>query len=145
METGLRSLSQLPRFGVICHEHLRSTLAELGSDDALHNAPLLSRIREIEDRLDAEAPSASESAKSERRSDKKQNRWAAALLGFLESLLDAGDAIKRRREANRIYRDLVAERVSSRAAVAMLQALTKRQKGGWLEKSLARRGSNGDA
>jgi len=145
MEAGLRSLSQLPRFGVICHEHLRSTLAELGSDDALHNAPLLSRIREIEDRLDAEAPSTSESAKSERRSDKKRNRWVAALLGFLESLLDAGDAIKRRREANRIYRDLVAERVSSRAAVAMLQALTKRQKGGWLEKSLARRGSSGDA
>jgi len=145
MEAGLRSLSQLPRFGVICHEHLRSTLAELGSDDALHNAPLLSRIREIEDRLDAEAPSTSESAKSERRSDKKRNRWVAALLGFLESLLDAGDAIKRRREANRIYRDLVAERVSSRAAVAMLQALTKRQKGGWLEKSLARRGSGGDA
>lgn len=145
METGLRSLAQLSRFGVICHEHLRSTLAKLGADDALHNAPLQSRIREIEDRLDAEAPSASESAKSERRSDKKQSRWVAALVGFLESLLDAGDAIKRRREANRIYRDLVAERVSSRAAVAMLQALTKRQKGGWLEKSLARRGSNGDA
>jgi poly-gamma-glutamate synthase PgsB/CapB len=142
IETGLRSLSQLPRFGVICHEHLRSTLAALGSDDALHNAPLLSRIREIEDRLDAEVRSATGSAKLERRSDKKQNRWVAALLGFLESLLDAGDAIKRRREANRIYRDLVAERVSSRAAVAMLQALTKRQKGGWLEKSLARRGSS---
>ena len=66
-------------------------------------------------------------------------------LSGLESFLDAGDAIKRRREANRIYRDLMAERVSSRAAVAMLQALTKRQKGGWLEKSFARKGSNRDA
>jgi hypothetical protein len=46
---------------------------------------------------------------------------------------------------DQIYRDLMAERVSSRAAVAMLQALTKRQKGGWLEKSIAQRGSNGDA
>jgi len=46
---------------------------------------------------------------------------------------------------DRIYRDLIDERVSSRAAVAMLQALTKRQKGGWLEKSIARRESNGDA
>jgi poly-gamma-glutamate synthase PgsB/CapB len=145
MEIGLRALAQLPRFGVICHEHLRSTLARLTSDDTLHDAPLQSRIREIEDRLDAESPSEPESAKSERPSDKKRNRWFAALLAFLESFLDAGDAIKRRREANRIYRDLMAERVSSRAAVAMLQALTKRQKGGWLEKSITRRGSNGDA
>jgi len=145
LETGLRSLAQLPRFGVICHEHLRTTLAELESNDSLHNAPLQSRIREIEDRLNAESPSESDSAKSERRSDKKQNRWLTALLGFLESFLDAGDAIKRRREADRIYRDLMAERVSSRAAVAMLQALTKRQKGGWLEKSLAQRGSNRNA
>lgn len=145
LESGLRSLAQLPRFGVICHEHLRSALAELESNDALHNAPLQSRIREIEDRLNAESPSEAESVKSERRSDKKQGRWIGALLGHLEGFLDAGDAIKRRREADRIYRDLMAERVSSRAAVAMLQALTKRQKGGWLEKSLARRGSNRDA
>jgi len=137
MESGLRSLAQLPRFGVICHEHLRSTLSTLRSNDALHNAPLQSRIREIEERLDAE----SSSQTSERRSDKRQNPWVTVLLRLLEGLLDAGDAIKRRREADRIYRDLVAERVSSRAAVAMLQALTKRQKGGWLEKSFARKGS----
>jgi poly-gamma-glutamate synthase PgsB/CapB len=145
LETGLRSLAQLPQFGVICHEHLRAALAELESNDSLHNAPLQSRIREIEDRLNAESPCEIESVKSERRPDEKRSRWVAALLGHLESFLDAGDAIKRRREANRIYRDLMAERVSSRAAVAMLQALTKRQKGGWLEKSFARKGSNRDA
>jgi poly-gamma-glutamate synthase PgsB/CapB len=148
LETGLRSLAQLPQFGVICHERLRAALAELESNDSLHNAPLQSRIREIEDRLNAESPceiESAESVKSERRSDKKQSRWVPALLGHLESFLDAGDAIKRRREANRIYRDLMAERVSSRAAVAMLQALTKRQKGGWLEKSFARKGFNRDA
>jgi len=136
MESGLRSLAQLPRFGVICHEHLQETLSTLRSNDALHNAPLQSRIHEIEERLDAE----SVSQKPERLADKPQKRWVAVLLRGLEGFLDAGDAIKRRREADRIYRDLMAERVSSRAAVAMLQALTKRQKGGWLEKSIARRG-----
>jgi hypothetical protein len=137
MESGLRSLGQLPRFGVICHETLRKTLAELESNDALHNAPLQNRIREIEDRLDAE----SHSQKSERSADKQRNPWIAAVFRFLEGVLDAGDAVKRRREADRIYRDLISERVSSRAAVAMLQALTKRQKGGWLEKSFSRKGS----
>ncbi len=135
MESGLRSLAQLPRFGLICHETLRETLASIQSDDTSTPAPLRSRLREIEDRLDAETCS----QKPERHSDERRSPWVAAVLRLLEGLLDAGDAIKRRKKADRIYRDLVAERVSSRAAVAMLQALTKRQKGGWLEQSLSRK------
>jgi len=50
----------------------------------------------------------------------------------VESFLDAGDAVKRRKRADRIYRDLVAERISQARAAAELQALNKRQKGGWL-------------
>ncbi|MBA4500939.1 hypothetical protein [Marinobacterium marinum] len=54
------------------------------------------------------------------------------LLKALESFLDVGDAIKRRRTANRIYRDLGNQRISSNRAADELKALNKRQQGGWL-------------
>ena len=58
--------------------------------------------------------------------------WLERLVGAVESFLDAGDAVKRRKRADRIYRDLIAERISQARAAAELQALNKRQKGGWL-------------
>ena len=55
------------------------------------------------------------------------------LLVHVEAFLDAGDAVKRRKKANQIYRDLAAERISHERAALELQVLTKRQKGGWLQ------------
>jgi hypothetical protein len=59
------------------------------------------------------------------------------LLVHVEAFLDAGDAIKRRKQANLIYRDLAAERISHERAALELQTLTKRQKGGWLQHRLS--------
>jgi len=50
----------------------------------------------------------------------------------IEAFVDAGDAVSRRKTANRIYRDLVAERISHERAANELRKLTQRQKGGWL-------------
>ena len=54
------------------------------------------------------------------------------LLGWAEQFLDIGDAVQRRRTANRIYRDLAAQRISASRAADEPQYLIKRQKGGWL-------------
>jgi hypothetical protein len=54
------------------------------------------------------------------------------LIELIEAFRDAGDAIKRRKQANRIYKDLVDGRISHERAAMELQALNKRQKGGWL-------------
>lgn len=59
------------------------------------------------------------------------SRWGA-LIRWFEALLDAGDAVGRRRKADLIYRELAAERISSGRAVVELKKLTTRQKGGWL-------------
>lgn len=58
------------------------------------------------------------------------------LIDFIESLLDPGQAIKRRKAANQIYQDLAAERISHARAAIELQSLNKKQKGGWLRKKL---------
>lgn len=53
-------------------------------------------------------------------------------------MIDAGDAVRRRKRANRIYRDLAEERISGERAVKELKTLNRRQKGGWLWAGLQR-------
>ncbi len=62
------------------------------------------------------------------------------VLDVIEKGLDAGDAKRRKWRATQILDDLVAERISHARAAIELQALMKRQKGGWLAKSLWKRG-----
>ena len=69
---------------------------------------------------------------------KRQEGWSAKFIGLLEACLDAGDAVRRRKTAFSIYKDLVNERISIGRAIFELQELNKRQKGGWLSKRLAR-------
>lgn len=59
-----------------------------------------------------------------------------ACIKLAERFLDLGDAVKRRKQADQIYRDLVNYRISRARATVELQALTKRQKGDWLHKQL---------
>ena len=62
--------------------------------------------------------------------------WLGRVCAGIEAFLDAGDALKRRKQANRIYKDLIAERISHERAALELQALNSRQKGGWLLKKV---------
>jgi hypothetical protein len=75
----------------------------------------------------------------------KKGGWFNTVLLRLEEFLDCGDAVRRRKQADRIYEDLIAERISRERAVAELQARTQRQKGGWLlNKFAAKRKAKGD-
>ena len=58
-------------------------------------------------------------------------------LEAVEQFLDAGDAVRRRRTANRIYKDLIAQRIGYDRATLELKSLNKRQKGGWLVAALS--------
>jgi len=61
------------------------------------------------------------------------------VVEVVESFLDAGDAVRRRRRAERVYRDMVAERIGYDRATRAVLDLTKRQQGGWLSRALLRR------
>ena len=69
-----------------------------------------------------------------------KNRPASGLLASfieaIEAFLDSGDAVKRRKMADLIYKDLAAERISYDQAAIELKALNQRQKGGWLQRRL---------
>jgi hypothetical protein len=65
----------------------------------------------------------------------------ATAIDAVEAFLDAGDAVRRRRKADRIYRDMVAERISHDRAALELKKLNSRQKGGWLGDAIQRLGA----
>jgi poly-gamma-glutamate synthase PgsB/CapB len=65
-------------------------------------------------------------------------REGSALLTWAEHQLDYLDAIRRRRLAQRVIDDLVAQRVSRDRAALLMREVTQRQKGGWLRQDLAR-------
>ncbi|MBI4866867.1 MAG: hypothetical protein HY816_07935 [Candidatus Wallbacteria bacterium] len=62
----------------------------------------------------------------------------SGVLEWIEAVIDFLDSRGRRRQADQVMRDLVDARISHEQAVLELRALTYRQKGGWLEKGLAK-------
>lgn len=59
-----------------------------------------------------------------------------ALVDLAEDFLDAGSAVRRRRMASQIYRDLSAARISHERAALVLMELNREQGGGWLRRRL---------
>jgi gamma-polyglutamate synthase len=68
-----------------------------------------------------------------------ESKWFVNLVGFIESFLDSGSAVKRRKKANKIYQAILDNTISYDRASIELAKLTKEQKGGWLMQYVAKR------
>lgn len=68
-----------------------------------------------------------------------QESTIVKLINALESFLDAGQSVKRKKLALCIYDDLASQTISIDRAIAELNKLNKEQKGGWLIKKLTRK------
>lgn len=130
----LAPLAEFKDYGVLCAEYVRDTVARIRNSEPPPPARLLAELDLILQRLDSAMDAIQHEMKS---NNGKKAGWSTTLLLRLEEFLDPGDAVRRRRQADRIYADLIAERVSRDRAVDELQALTKRQKGGWLLKKFS--------
>jgi poly-gamma-glutamate synthase PgsB/CapB len=128
----LRPLSQFQEYGVLCEEHVRQALNQVRAS----GIPQKSQVTEDLDRIQARLDDAMTRLRQKMKSGGGRNNWMTRVLMGIEAFLDAGDAIRRRKTADRIYKDLANERISRKRAVLELQALTQRQKGGWLMKKL---------
>ncbi len=87
------------------------------------------RVKALQDRVRARVEALASPGGASRAGGSRLTR---GLLAVLEGLMDPFDAVLRRWRADRIYRDLVAKRISHPAAQRELYRLVKRQKGGWL-------------
>lgn len=126
-EAGLRKLAAFGDFGLLSEDLVRETVA------LVRNSPMAQReIFQAELTLVLTNLETALNQLRGRMGSRGSNGLLVALLGGLEAFLDAGDAVKRRKIANRINRDLVHERISHARAAQELQDLNQRQKGGWL-------------
>lgn len=128
---GLTALEGFQEYGLLTEEAVASTLAQVRSGPLVQQVSVQAALESI-----AAAEAAAMTEVRGRMQATRSTGWVDRMIGAVEGLLDAGDAVRRRRRANRIYRDLAARRISESRAVRELQALTARQKGGWLRVTL---------
>jgi len=133
-EQGLNTLASFQEFGPLSAEYVHQTITQL-QKTAIGQKPhfqshltmILNNIQQAMHDLDAQ---------SGKHSNKK-NGFFQKLLESVEKLLDPSDAIKRRKIADQIYKDMATGRISYQTAALEIQKLNKRQKGGWLSAKAA--------
>ncbi|MBI4604495.1 MAG: hypothetical protein HY721_21240 [Planctomycetes bacterium] len=132
-ERGLRALASFREYGVLSEEHVQETLEAVKRSPAAQSEAFQAELAVISSTFEAAMRELREKLKAARRKSSFVERLAA----LVESFLDAGDAVRRRKTANQIYEDLIAARISHDRAALELQELNVRQKGGWLLERLA--------
>jgi hypothetical protein len=132
IEWGLKELGTFREFGVLSGEYVRDTIERVRRSPLAQREQFQAELSVIESNLARVMRSISEELTRSETSSSRARQWVERVCTIVEEFFDAGDAVKRRKIANVIYRDLVAERISSERAALELQGLNKRQKGGWL-------------
>ena len=127
IRSGLRTLVDFHEFGQLSESHLNETLNDL------HDSPL-AQTELVHAELELITSRHREAMKTLRQELEQGaiNGLLEKAIDSIESFADVGDAVRRRKQANQIYKDLVNERISSGKATTLLKALNRRQKGGWL-------------
>lgn len=64
------------------------------------------------------------------------------VLQVVESFLDAGAAVKRKKTAQQVYQDIATQRITPERAITVLAALNRGQKPGWLTERWLNRGKD---
>lgn len=134
LRSGLDMLSGFQEYGLLSEETVRETLARARDLPSAQSERLQAGIG----RTDAEVTSSMKDVHRDLEAARHRRGWLRSILLVVESFLDAGDAVGRRKRANRIYRDLLHERIGHERAALELKNLNRRQKGGWLLQGVLR-------
>ncbi|CCK82285.1 hypothetical protein [Desulfobacula toluolica] len=127
-EQGLNMLTSFQDYGMLCRDYLINILDQTAGKGIAQTEKYQAGIALIRSNLDT----AVTAIKNNLTVAGSENSIASKITGMVEAVLDAGDAVKRRKIADRIYKDLINERISHERAAIELKKLNQRQKGGWL-------------
>lgn len=133
VQRGLRALASFQEFGILSDEFVRGTLARLKAAADLPGEVQRVQLDLIEAKLQQQLMELDTGSGTSSGTGTK-----GRLTQWVEDVLDAGDAVRRRKRADLIYRELAAQRISSERATVELRRLTARQKGGWLGGDISR-------
>lgn len=128
----LQLLANFKEYGLLSQEYMQALLARVRELPVGQSEGVLAELQLIEATLESGRQHGEALQLGGKAQARPQNAAWLTVLGWAEQFLDIGDAVRRRRTANRIYRDLASQRISAARAADELQQLIKRQKGGWL-------------
>ena len=131
---GLDLLGAFQEFGALSDAQVRATVAALKAATGRGAEPTDAQLDAIITRLDTQMANLSRDTGDA--GGASAGAGAGRLGELIEAFLDSTDAVRRRRAADKIYRDLIEEQISSQRAAFELKKLTSRQKGGWLGPSI---------
>ncbi len=130
-EEGLNILASFKEYGPLSEEYMRETIAQVQQTPTGQLANfqtgftlILSNLEQAMNEINAQGGGDS--------TESNKGVLFNKVLEFLEQVLDAGDAVKRRKIADQVYKDMVTGRISNQTAALEVKKLNKRQKGGWL-------------
>lgn len=126
---GLRSLVAFQEHGLLTAERVTETLDQFSETQHAQSEQAQAQMALVRSNLASALARIEDSAQD---GSGGNQAWVSGVEGFL----DPGDSVRRRRTADRIYRDLADGRIASERAVVELKKLIQRQKGGWLAKRL---------
>jgi poly-gamma-glutamate synthase PgsB/CapB len=132
-EEGLSNLSVFQDFGILCEEFVRESVEKARTLPHAQNEKAQAELTVTLSNLENQMKWVKEKIGTHTRSG-----LLISIIEAIESFMDIGDAVRRRKKANRIYRDLADERISLERAAKELSNLNMRQKGGWLREYLMR-------
>ena len=124
---GLSAMAGFQEYGLLSQDKTLATLAGVQSSTYGQQDRVQAELSVIESNFNAAMKTVLAGIVVKRSAGWKEN-----VLNALEGFADTSDAVRRRRRADQIYKDLTARRISEARAVLELQGLTRRQKGGWL-------------
>ena len=130
------ALANFSEYGLLSLAYTQQMLEIAKNSIATQNEYTQSQIKIIETQLQITQEKIETTQQNATQMDKPHKQtWYQSLwsktLETIEEFLDAGDAVKRRKKADGIYKDLVNHHISHKRASIELQKITKRQKGGW--------------
>ncbi len=136
---GVRRLSAFQEYGVLSEVGVREAVSR-AREENVDTGGLFAQLDAIAQRAERAAEATLSAGPSDGEAVKRSlwGRLWATLVDAAEGILDAGDAIRRRKTSDAIYEDLAQQRISIARAATELKAITQRQKGGWLRKRLDR-------
>lgn len=123
----LHQMTTFREYGLLSEDFMQRVLTGLREHALAGGEPCQAKLSLIEDNV--------RSAREVRNSAlelSKRRGFLPRLVEAIEGFLDVWDAVLRRRAADRIYDDLIDERISHERAAEELKRLTVRQDSGWL-------------
>jgi len=134
IQDGLQSLSAFQEYSILTDEYIHKTIDQAKKSSMAQNERFQAELQEIQ----RKQKQTMEEMTLDADNSGQKSRWYHKIIEWLEAFQDASDAVRRTKQANKIYKDLIHQRISHGRAALELNALYKRQKGGWLLNKLTK-------